>query len=408
MSAEVDAAPLPSLRCLWLTRFVPFPPMRGGDAIYSRKLIEALVAAGSEVTVLCHSNNGDRHPQASRLGWTVVPFRDRGRARSLLSTLPSIAYRFSTPEIRAAYAAISGVGPWDAVLIDTLAMADVLDLREPRGVLDKRTKLVYLSNNHEASLRRLLAAATPRVSISRLGLTLDAAKAAALERRLVFSADLVTATTSVDAELFRSTAPERRILVLSPGYDGPVVQRRTIDHQTPRRVMLLGSYGWVAKQLNLHRFLGVAAEPFADENIGIDVVGTIPDDYARRVRADFPSVTVTGAVADLAPHFDRARIGIIAEEIGGGFKLKALDYVFNRLPIVALSDSVAGMPLLPGHSILEFDDVNRMVEGIVDAIDDFARLNALHQAAMEACAHRFDWLDRGRQLASALAGMTNQ
>src|SRR3546814_10693449 len=41
---------------------------------------------------------------------------------------------------------------------------------------------------------------------------------------------------------------------------------------------------------------------------------------------------------------------------GGGFKLKALDYVFNRLPILALEGSVAGMPMQHDDGILFYRD----------------------------------------------------
>lgn len=390
------------LRCLWVTRFVPFPPFHGGDATYSRRLIEALAAAGAAVRVVCHANGGDGPPLVPGVDWTVVPFSERGRARSLLSSKPALTYRFSTPEIRAAFSALLVQGAWDAVLIDNLAMAGVMRRRPAKHPLDARTALVYVSHNHEESLRKQLAARAPRLSASGLALRLDASKSAALERTLVEAADLVTVNTEADAELFREASPNRRMLVLTPGYQGPVVQRRVIDDQCPRRVLLLGSYGWIAKQINVERFLSLAAQPLARASIGIDVVGSIPDDFAARLRADFPNVNVTGAVQDLGLYLTRARIGIVADEIGGGFKHKALDYVFSRVPIAALSGSVVGAPLVPDVSILQFNDIGQMVEGLVQTIDDFRRLNAIQEAAFQACTGQFEWSDRGRRLADEL------
>jgi hypothetical protein len=46
-----------------------------------------------------------------------------------------------------------------------------------------------------------------------------------------------------------------------------------------------------------------------------------------------------------------------------------------------------------------------LVDGIIDAIDDVARLNAIQRAAFEACDGWFDWIDRGRELAETLAGI---
>jgi hypothetical protein len=34
--------------------------------------------------------------------------------------------------------------------------------------------------------------------------------------------------------------------------------------------------------------------------------------------------------------------------VSGGFKLKTLNYIFNRVPIAAIRGSIAGLPLTPG------------------------------------------------------------
>jgi hypothetical protein len=114
-------------------------------------------------------------------------------------------------------------------------------------------------------------------------------------------------------------------------------------------------------------------------------------------------VRFTGAVDDVAPFLRAARLGIVAEDIGGGFKLKTLDYVFNRLPIVALRGSVAGLPLRPGVDYLDLPTLDGMAAGILSVIDDYKRLNSLHDGAMEQSLGQFQWEDRGRRLALALA-----
>jgi len=386
------------LRCLWVTRLAPFPPLFGGDAIYSRRLIESLSSAGAVVTVLCHDPDGRRPKDATNTVWSIIPFRDRGRARSLLGRRPAIVHRFSTPEIRAALSALVDEQEWDAVVIDGLAMAGVLEGRSGTSLRSGSATLVYLSTNHESSLRRQLADQAPARSLYRLALRLDAAKARSYESALVSSVDLVTVTTPTDDRLFKELHPQVRTLVLPPGYDGSGVEHRTIDMRTPRRVLVLGSYAWVAKQFNLLGFLRAAVGLLEAAAIGIDVVGSIPDEFASHVRREFPTVNVTGAVDDIRPFFARTRIGIVAEEIGGGFKLKALDYVFNRLPVAALAGSVEGTPLQAGVSMLEFPDTMQLAEGIKDLIDDLERLNALQEAAFASCRGRFNWSDRGQRL----------
>jgi len=115
-----------------------------------------------------------------------------------------------------------------------------------------------------------------------------------------------------------------------------------------------------------------------------------------------------GYVKDLEPIFRGVRIGIVAERTGGGFKLKTLDYVFNRVPIAAIRGGIAGLPLTSGLHYLSFESMRELAQGIATAIDDIGRLNSLQQAAYEKCNTAFDWSDRGRTLCNAIQQAVNR
>jgi glycosyltransferase involved in cell wall biosynthesis len=390
------------VRCLWLTPQVPYPPFRGGDALYSAGLIESLAEAGVQITVVCHDNGGGDPPQIPNVDWDVLPATKRSRLGSVLDRQPSITHRFSTPAIRRLVRTILARKRYDAIVIDTLAMANSVD---ESALARSGVRTVYVSHNHEASIRGAIARSMSRVTPMGIALRWDAMKASAAERRVVEWAELITATSVPDAELFARGPSATECLVLTPGYSGPKVASRVIDAHTPRRVVILGTYHWIAKQFNLTKFLRVAAEPLSGSGIGIDVVGSIPDRLVTSLRHRHPMVRFVGAVDDASSYLASARLGVVAEEIGGGFKLKALDYVFNRVPIAALRGSVAEMPLKDGASILETSTVAELAEAIERNIDDFVVLNGLQNAAFLDCAGQFAWVDRGRRLRSALGGV---
>src|SRR3546814_6953272 len=98
-----------------------------------------------------------------------------------------------------------------------------------------------------------------------------------------------------------------------------------------------------------------------------------------------------------------ARVAVVVELFGGGFKLKVLDYIFNRMPILALSGSVAGVPLQHQDSILYYPDYAALARGALQVIDDFEQLNRLHDRAYDACRASFHWTSRGTQLESGRA-----
>lgn len=98
----------------------------------------------------------------------------------------------------------------------------------------------------------------------------------------------------------------------------------------------------------------------------------------------------------------RGAWGLVVEETSGGFKLKALDYIFNRVPIAAIRGSIAGLPLTAGRDYLSFESMQELACGVAAAIDDLERLNSMQRAAYAKCENRFDWGDRGRILCDTI------
>ena len=127
-----------------------------------------------------------------------------------------------------------------------------------------------------------------------------------------------------------------------------------------------------------------------------------------QARSHFRATRFLGFVEDLEPIFRSVRVGIVAERTGGGFKLKTLDYIFNRVPIATIRGGIAGLPLTPGLHYLSFASMRELAQGVVAVIDDIQRLNSLQQAAYEKCKSGFDWSARGRTLCSAIQKAVNR
>src|SRR5690606_4592600 len=154
---------------------------------------------------------------------------------------------------------------------------------------------------------------------------------ARMEQRLLQAARLVTAVTPEDAAVFNEEGEAREIFVLSPGRwaPGPATGEAAPElSQRPRRVILSGSCEWVVKQHNMKRFLATALPVLQPAGIAVTVVGKMPEAFARELQTAFPAAEIHANVPDPSPFLDSARVGVIPEEAGGGFKLKALEYVF--------------------------------------------------------------------------------
>jgi glycosyltransferase involved in cell wall biosynthesis len=107
-------------------------------------------------------------------------------------------------------------------------------------------------------------------------------------------------------------------------------------------------------------------------------------------------------VPSIAPWLDRARIGLIPEALGGGFKLKALDYIFRGLPVAAIRPALSGLPIDPGQDAIVAGDQEGLARAIATRIHDTDFLARAASSALEKCRQAFDWKDRGAALAEAL------
>lgn len=394
------------MRYLWLTWIDP-QPERDGQRIYSGRLIDAVAATGAEVDVLCFAGDGESrsvNAEGGNVRWRRVVRARRPGWMSAFSCLPNVAYRCDTVDMHRSLDDLIGQGPQDAIVLDGLYTGWALPLIDRyRTDSGRPPRLVYVSHNHEESTRAAMARDFRGNPLVRKMLRRDADKARRLEHRMVDVADLVTAITPEDAERFQARRPEKHVVVLSPGYAGRRVAERIITDAAPRRVILLGSFGWLAKRMNLEAFLAVADSAFAAAGAELQIIGEGADEFAKRLRHSLRATEFVGAVPAIDPYLADARLAVIPEKTGGGFKLKMLDYVFHRLPVAALDGSVAGVPLRAPDTYLSFANFEELARGAIAALDDLPLLNRLQERAYAACAPLFDWRDRGRRF---VAGMT--
>jgi glycosyltransferase involved in cell wall biosynthesis len=397
---EIERSPL---RCLWLTRIDPDPP-DAGDLTYSFNLLSSLSRAGVRLTVLAMRRIRDRARSLSDSGieWVVIPSEgDRERSgrlavRTLFSRLPNVATQYNTTSFRRALV-VQMERDWDAIIVDHLGMGWVWPAIEAYRRRKVGVILIFIAHNCEGQVRRSVAQNFRGNIVRKIGLSVDAAKADRLEKKIIRQSDLVSAITAEDLRCFGGLD---KAVLLTPGYAGLRVARCEINAATPRRALILGSAIWLAKQMNLIEFIAAADELFHQRQIELWVVGNVPT-YLRN-KKHFRATRFQGFVGDLEPIFRSVRIGIVAERTGGGFKLKTLDYIFNRVPIAAIRGGIAGLPLTPGLHYLSFESMRELAQGVTAAIDDIEGLNSLQRAAYKKCEGGFDWSDRGRTLVDAI------
>lgn len=392
------------MKLLWLTLADPDPPTNG-QFLYSAGLIQATAAAGADIEVVGFDRPEARHRdghRSNRIAWSLGTHRPRSRWRGLIAHAPYFSFRTMTSDMRRRVSTAVSRADWDAIVFDSSALGWALPiiLRYRRNAV-ARPRLVYIAHNHETTISRIFARGETR-PLHRLVKRVDAMRVARQERAIVDAADLITSNTPEDCGRFDAMRMGGGTMFLPPGYGGPRADARKITAALPRRAVIVGSFDWPAKRESLEAFLAIADRQFAAAGIELLIVGKAEPDYLARLRQTVTATRFTGPVDDILPYLRDVRLALVPDMLGG-FKLKTLDYVFNRLPILAIANAAPGLPLTHGESILLADDHAALARLVLETIDNVERLDRIQENAYRACEDCFDWSAIGGRLLRGIA-----
>ena len=197
-----------------------------------------------------------------------------------------------------------------------------------------------------------------------------------VEVRLCNRADYVIAVSTVDRDaLIEAGVNPGKIAVIPHGVD---LERFTeaepedspAHNASSSRAPVLvyhGPYSY-APNLKAAMTLGTVILP-ALERYGHQAVCLAIGD-SPPAHSPHPSLTFVGPVDDIASHLKRGDIAAIPLTAGGGTRMKILDYFAARIPVVATSKAVEGLPVEDGRHLVIVDEVEEMAEPIAVLIEN--------------------------------------
>lgn len=353
-------------------------PADSGLYRYSLDMMNALRTYGHEINAIgrARTPEGEDRPAP---GWVILPHRSLPMWRRMAGKAPvKVVDVWDRTYAAAVERAMDEHAP-DVVLFDHLRAAAALD------VIGGRIPTVYVSQNDESMVKRRMVPAAR--GIRKLALWIDLKKMERFETRVLRQCDGISAISSADVKSFASRVPHKQIVHTLPSYRGTRVQTRTITADTPRRVAMISTLYWGAKIDNMTMALrGLEPSISAGTEVVVFTGGYQPPAAVAR---DYPTVRFEGFVEDFDAALDECRLGVVYEPVGGGFKMKTLDFIFHRVPLVTGRASAADLPLQAGESVELVNSADELAPVVDSLLDDFDRLNSLQEAAFATCAGLF-------------------
>lgn len=129
------------------------------------------------------------------------------------------------------------------------------------------------------------------------------------------------------------------------------------------------------------------------------VVGSAPPRELRQKSS--PNVIVTGFVEDVRPFIRRSALYIVPLRSGGGTRLKLLEALAMKKPVVTTSVGCEGIDVVHNESVMVADDPGDFAAKVIELLRNPAKGSGLAQIGHEIVCRHYDWSLTGPRLQEA-------
>ncbi|CAM3784344.1 glycosyltransferase family 4 protein [Alicyclobacillus pomorum] len=383
------------MKILVVTPEVPYP-LNNGGRLRVYHLVRCLVYSGHDVTVITYGSG----PSSLKCDWfgsdrafrlVQVPKPSRlVRIFSFLRALGSgVPYRFafySTGAMRKAVRRLLNNGQ-DLCLVEYLAMVCNVSFRG---------RCQYVIDTHNVEYRRAEQAFSRKPSLLA---RLYVAHVKRYEARKLNIADCVLACSETDAGYFKSLTTRAPIHVVPNGVDVQFYGTRYKTESTHKTVLFVGSLDYRPNIEGLQWFINeiwpkvMSHYPEAEFHI----VGRSPKEEVTmwNMRS---GVKIYADVPDVREYLQTASIVVVPLKSGSGTRLKILEAMASRKPIISTTIGAEGINCTHGKNIVLADNSDAFVEAILRLFADAEYRSRIAEEAWRLVSKEYDWRSVGEEL----------
>jgi glycosyltransferase involved in cell wall biosynthesis len=225
------------------------------------------------------------------------------------------------------------------------------------------------------------------------------------ENRLLRIADAHTVVSARDREKLLQRCPGANITLVPNGVD-VAYYGATKPAEDPREVLFVGSMDYHANVEAVTWFVS-KVWPVVKASIPDLVFRIVGRDPSAEVRAlAAPDVLITGTVDDIRPFYARAAATIVPLRVGGGTRLKILESMAARVPVVSTRLGAEGIDVRDRYNIVLADSPAELAEGLRSVVTDRVLSQRLKCEGHALVVRLYDWSIAGEQLYALHAGLT--
>jgi sugar transferase (PEP-CTERM/EpsH1 system associated) len=227
------------------------------------------------------------------------------------------------------------------------------------------------------------------------------------EIRLCRRADALVMTSERELVAMKKILPDNFIAVVPNGVDIHYFNGDSAAEEREGSIIFTGSMEYYP---NIEAVLFFARKcwPLIREAIPgatWQIVGKNPLPDVQKL-AKLAGVTVTGSVADVRPYFTQAAVSIVPLLVGGGTRLKILEAMAMRKPVVSTSLGCEGLAVEPDKHLLIADKPEAFAQSVIELLKTSEKRRALGVAGRALVEAEYSWESCGDRLQRVVEEVT--
>lgn len=368
------------MKVLFVCPFVPWPLENGGKIRAYNLVRAARRLAEIHLRVVREPGQRPEAEEALRSICASAEFFERARPTTVQRwTRPKLERWFHSPALHARLSQELADGGYHLVHLDELLLARVVPPRREISVIQHHHKLDTLLYDS------LSLAEGPKRHFDLWKLRrLETESARRYRHHLLCSRE--------DADALRSRHGALDCGVVPSGYD-PAHYRPSAPPlaRDPRRLVFVGSMDYGPNVDAVVHFVRETLPRVHARlpDVVLEIVGGEPTREVRALAGE--RVVVTGRVPDVRPHLERAALAVVPLRIGGGTRLKIVEALAMRAPVLSTTIGAEGLGLEDGVHLALADGPEALARRTVELLGDPARAARLAEAGHAFVAARFRW-----------------
>jgi len=367
-----------SSKALFVTYENPYT-CNSGDSIYTVNIIETLLALKLNIDLIYFDSNetqplipDDIQPKFGNI--VTVNFKNKNPLWFILSNKPGMIINRESQNYTRALEELIAKNDYDYIFVNHQKMIFTLS-----SILanKKTSEIIYCSHNAEYLLSKNNATNSKSL-IRRIVYWQDAIKMKRYEKKWLHKFDATSAICEFDQEYYLKELNLANVHIIRPFIEPFQEKTASTIEKDFKEIVIVGSFDWGPKTENLLKFLEAKNFDLLHANgFNITIVGKSNQDLVNTVNKNFKGVHMTGSVPDVVPYYERAKISIIPEKLGGGFKLKVAEAAFFNTSIFAIKGAITKCNFIKEEHYKEYDSFEKLITGVLNSISNQEQLKTV-------------------------------